>query len=100
MKFSEIPLETLKEHVRINDNEDDYMLDNYLNYAKRYVLSYTGLTEMEADLYEDLVFAVLALAGDFYENRINTASTYGKPNPIVESILSMHSVNLLWIQVN
>ena len=47
------------------------------------------------DEKEDLVFALLALAGEFYENRTNSVTIQVRENPIIKSILSMHSVNLL-----
>lgn len=95
MKFNSISLIELKEHLRIEDDYDDVMLESYLSLAKKYILSQTGLTEEQTENKDELAFAVLALAGDFYENRIHSITIQNKPNPIVESILAMHSVNLL-----
>lgn len=95
MKFNSISLIELKEHLRIEDDYDNVMLENYLSLAKKYILSQTGLTEEQTENKDELAFAVLALAGDFYENRIHSITIQNKPNPIVESILAMHSVNLL-----
>lgn len=95
MKFNSISLIELKEHLRIEDDYDNVMLENYLSLAKKYILSQTGLTEEQTENKDELAFAVLALAGDFYENRIHSVTIQNKPNPIVESILAMHSVNLL-----
>lgn len=95
MNFKDISLNELKDHLKIDGNEEDVLINSYLNLAKKYVLSYTGLTEEQASLKDDLTFAVLALAGDFYENRINSVSSQNRDNPIVKSILSMHSVNYL-----
>ena len=95
MKFNSISLIELKEHLRIEDDYDDVMLESYLSLAKKYILSQTGLTEEQTENKDELAFAVLALAGDFYENRIHSITIKNKPNPIVESILAMHSVNLL-----
>lgn len=95
MKFNSISLIELKEHLRIEDDYDNVMLENYLSLAKKYILSQTGLTEEQTENKDELAFAVLALAGDFYENRIHSVNIQNKPNPIVESILAMHSVNLL-----
>lgn len=95
MNFKDISLNELKAHLKIDGNEEDVLINSYLNLAKKYVLSYTGLTEEQASLKDDLTFAVLALAGDFYENRINSVSSQNRDNPIVKSILSMHSVNYL-----
>lgn len=95
MKFNELSLNDVKSHLRVEDNNDDMLIDSYLQWAKKYVLSYTGLTIDEADIKEDLSFAVLALVGDFYENRLSSTTVQSKPNPIVDSILAMHSVNYL-----
>ena len=95
MNFKDISLNELKAHLKIDGNEEDVLINSYLNLAKKYVLSYTGLTEEQSSLKDDLTFAVLALAGDFYENRINSVTVQNRENPIVKSILSMHSVNYL-----
>ena len=46
--------------------------------AKNYVLKYTGLNKEKADEEEDLSFAVLAIVGEFYENRINSVTSQTK----------------------
>ncbi|WP_157029100.1 MULTISPECIES: head-tail connector protein [Clostridium] len=93
--MSEITILEAKEHLRIDDSYDDSMLENYLKMAKNYVLKYTGLSEERADNEEDLSFAVLAIVGEFYENRINSVTAQTKVNPMVSSILDMHSINYL-----
>ena len=93
--MSEITILEAKEHLRIDDNYDDVMINNYLNMAKNYVLKYTGLNKEKADEEEDLSFAVLAIVGEFYENRINSVTSQTKINPMVKSILDMHSINYL-----
>ena len=93
--MSEITILEAKEHLRIDDNYDDVMINNYLNMAKNYVLKYTGLNKEKADEEEDLSFAVLAIVGEFYENRINSVTSQTKVNPMVRSILDMHSINYL-----
>ena len=76
--MSEITILEAKEHLRIDDSYDDSMLENYLKMAKNYVLKYTGLSEERADNEEDLSFAVLAIVGEFYENRINSVTAQTK----------------------
>lgn len=95
IRFSDISIVNVKEHLRVDENFEDLLIDSYISAAKKYILSYTGLTEEEAEEKEDLSFALLALVGEFYENRTNTVNTNIKANPIVESILSMHSTNYL-----
>lgn len=93
--MSEITILEAKEHLRIDDNYDDVMINNYLNMAKNYVLKYTGLSREKADKEDDLSFAVLSIVGEFYENRINSVTSQTKVNPMVSSILDMHSINYL-----
>ena len=93
MKISEITLAEAKEHLRIDDDYDSLMIENYLKMAKNYVLKYTGLNKEKADEEEDLSFAVLAIVGEFYE--INSVTSQTKINPMVRSILDMHSINYL-----
>lgn len=95
MKISKITIVEAKEHLRIDYSYDDLMIENYLKMAKNYVLKYTGLSEERADNEEDLSFAVLAIVGEFYENRINSVTSQTKVNPMVSSILDMHSINYL-----
>ena len=49
MKISEITLVEAKEHLRIDDDYDSLMIENYLKMAKNYVLKYTGLNKEKAD---------------------------------------------------
>lgn len=95
MKLSELDINITKLHLRVEEMYDDILIDSYIKMAKKYVLNYTGLAELEAEEVEDLSFAVLALVGDFYENRLATTNSNIKPNKVVESILDMHSVNYL-----
>ena len=95
MKISEITLVEAKEHLRIDDDYDSLVIEKYLKMAKNYVLKYTGLNKEKADEEEDLSFAVLAIVGEFYENRINSVTSQTKINPMVRSILDMHSINYL-----
>lgn len=81
--------------MKIDENYEDYILQQYLDMAKNYILSFTGLTIEVADTKPDLCFVALALVSDFYENRNSTVNTNIKANPIVESILAMHSINYL-----
>ena len=77
------------------DETEKKTMAGFLEAAKSYVMSYTGLTEAEVDTYPDIVPAVCCLAGDFYTNRDMTPAVKGNSNRTVESILNMHSVNLL-----
>lgn len=99
MKVSELTAEDIAGYLRImpedlDDTEKETMV-SFLEAAKRYVESYTGLSADEVDTHPDIVPAVCCLAGDMYTNRDMNLSGNMTPNRTVESILAMYSVNLL-----
>ena len=99
MKVSELTVADIADYLRIMpgdlDETEKKAMAGFLEAAKSYVMSYTGLTEAEVDTYPDIVPAVCCLAGYFYTNRDMTPAVKGNSNRTVESILNMHSVNLL-----
>ena len=96
MKVSEITQEYIIEYTRIDepDESEKKLLDAIQAAAVSYASSYTGLNAEELDKHEDITIAVLALISDMYDNRSVSVKETGV-NRIVESILGMHSVNLL-----
>ncbi len=81
---------------------EQVLLTVYLNAAKNYVQSYTGLDSTEVDaLGDEMAVAVLCLAADMYTNRDmitgGTKSTVNV-NKTVETILNMHAVNLVPVE--
>ena len=90
MKISEISSEQLAEYLRIG--EIDATAEIAAASAKSYIKSYTGLEDLDA--HDDLAIAYLVLCADFYDNRqLSTDRNYS--NLAVETILGMHSKNLL-----
>lgn len=95
-KVSEIKIEDLKSYLRLTDidkTEEKY-LNTIINSSISYVRNYTGLTDEELDKYSDIVAVIFILCQDLYDNR----SLYvdkNNINKVVESILSLHSCNLL-----
>lgn len=94
MKVSEITLEDIKQHLRLDHTEDDIYLMTLLYVAKSYVKNYTGLDDTKINLIDELSSAVLMIICDLYENRSTTIEK-GTLNKIYDSILSMHSCNFL-----
>ena len=93
-KVSEITVNGLAEYLRIYelDANETALLNNLLNVAKSFIKSYTGQEDL--DKYQDFVIVTLVLVQDMYDNR--SLYTEGKAlNNTVETILGMHSVNLL-----
>lgn len=84
------------EYCRIAEpSEDDLrFIPQAMEAAKAYIRSYTGLDNDRIDDHEDFVIVVYILVQDMYDNR--SLYTEGKAlNNTVETILGMHSVNLL-----
>lgn len=73
---------------------DEGTLTTLLNVAKSFVCQYTGRTPAEVDTFEDFVIVVLILVQDMWDNRTLYVDS-GNLNKTVESILGLHSVNLL-----
>lgn len=99
MKVSELTAEDIADYLHIMpddlDETEKAVIQNFLESAKKYVESYTGLSRDQIDEHPDIVPAVCCLAGDFYTNRDMTLVVKGTSNKTVESILSMYSINLL-----
>lgn len=94
MKVSEITLDDIKSYIRLDTDNDDIFLNAVLSGSKSFVKSYTGLDDMKMDEKEDLALPVFVLCAEMYDNRQFTVDK-GIINPIVKSILDMHSMNLL-----
>lgn len=95
-KVSEITPQDLADYIRITepDTDDLNTLSTLLTVAKVYVGEYTGRTIEDLDNYKDIIIVVMILVQDMWDNRTNYVDS-DNPNKVVESILGMHSVNLL-----
>lgn len=92
MKVSEITINDVAEYLRVEEVEP--VLINLLDTSKKFIKSYTGLTDEELDLHEDFYIVVMVLCQDMYDNRAYYVDK-NNLNKVVETILGMHSVNLL-----
>lgn len=95
-KVSEITTQDLAEYIRLSEvtTDETNTLTNLLNIAKAYIMGYTGHTMTELDDYQDFVIVVFVLVQDMWDNRTLYVDSTNL-NVVVESILGMHSVNLL-----
>ena len=99
MKLSTVTVKQTAEFLRLEDEEyDDGLLTGIMAAARAYIAGYTGIpAEGEGetlDDHEDITVAFLVLCQDMYDNRtlyVDSANV----NLAVQSILDMHSVNLL-----
>lgn len=96
MKISEISITDLIENAR-EEIEDEEIIKAFTLYgagARAFIRSYTGLSDEQIDEKEDLSIAYHVLVNEMHENRIYTVDN-DKVNPVVHTILNMHSINLL-----
>ena len=95
-KVSEITIEDVANYIRVADTEG---IDTYLNIAKSYISSYTGIpvTNEEGeslDDFPDFVIVVYILCQDMYDNRTMYVDK-NNINKVVQTILDMHTrINL------
>ena len=97
MKISEVTAAKIKEYINA-EHEDDATIEMIILAAKKYIKSFTGLSEENIDKHEDLTIAFLVICSDFYDQRhyILTENDNGlNANIIVENILNMYRVNLI-----
>lgn len=95
-KFTEITTSDLVNYLRLYETTeaDLALLQTILEAAKNYVLTYTGRTIIDADLFPEFTIAVYVLSEDMYDKRTYIVDS-DTSNKIVDSILGSRSVNLL-----
>ena len=95
-KVSEITPQDLADYLRIPDVSADDLntLSTLLTVAKVYTTEYTGRTIQDLDSYRDIIIVILVLVQDMWDNRTLYVDS-NNSNKVVESILGLHSVNLL-----
>jgi len=92
---SEVTVTNVAEYLRLEVGEySQALLTSLLNTAKEFIKSYTGLTNEQIDKYEDFYIVVMVLCQDMYDNRSYYVDK-NNMNKVVETILGMHSINLL-----
>ena len=98
MRVSEVTVKTLANYLKLDyeslTEEDLLELAAFLQAAIRFICDYTGLSEPELDEHETFVIVVFVLVQDMYDNRSFYVDK-SHLNRVVETILGMHSVNLL-----
>lgn len=95
-KVSEVTSTDLAEYLRVGEvtPSEDGFLKTIIGAATAYMCKYTGLDAAQLDGSQDFVVVLLVLCQDMYDNRalyVDSANV----NLTVQSILDMHSVNLL-----
>lgn len=93
-KVSDITYQDVAEYIRIDEvtQEEENTLNNLINISKSYIKNYTGVNDL--DSYQDFVIVVFILCQDMWDNRTLYVDKTNL-NKAVETILGMHSINLL-----
>ena len=93
-KVGDITVESVAEYLRLDEVTDSEKntLTTLISVATSFIKSYTGLGDL--DKYPEFVIVVLILCQDMWDNRTMYVDSKDLNNT-VQSILSMHSVNLL-----
>lgn len=93
-KVSDIEPESVAEYLRLDEvteSEKD-TLNMLIFIATSFIENYTGINDL--DKYPEFVIVVLILCQDMWDNRTMYVDSKDLNNT-VQSILAMHSVNLL-----
>lgn len=95
-KVSEITSGNMAEYLRLVDPTVDDLntLNTLMDVAIDYISNYTGHTKEELDEFNDVVIVALILVQDMWDNRTMYVDS-SNVNKVVESILNLHSGNLL-----
>jgi len=95
-KVSEITATDVAEYLRLDEvtTSDENTLNNLIGIAKKFISSYTGQKTEDLDNYQDFVIVVFVLCQDMWDNRTLYVEK-SNLNHVIDSILGMHSVNLL-----
>lgn len=95
-KVSDISYQDVADYLRLYevDNNDKNTLNTLINVAKTFISNYTGRTIEELDNYQDFVIVLFVLCQDMWDNRTMYVDSKNINN-VVDSILGLHSVNLL-----
>ena len=95
-KVSDITVESVSDYLRLDEVTESEIntLTTLISVAISFIKSYTGLDDISVDKYPEFVIVVLILCQDMWDNRTMYVDSKDINNT-VQSILAMHSVNLL-----
>ena len=99
-KVSDITYHDIADYIRVDTNDKNtiYELNNYLNIAKSFISSYTGIPLTgdgeNLDSYPEFVIVVYVLCQDMHDNRSMYVDEKNL-NKVVQIALGMHAKNNL-----
>lgn len=93
---SQITAQNAAEYLRIAElsPNDEAMLNTLIGVAKEFIAKYTGQPSTQLDNFPDFVIVAFILIQDMWDTRALYVDKTNM-NYAVETILGMHSVNLL-----
>ena len=94
MKLSAVSLDNVRDFCGISSDTPDDIVQIFVDGAKHFVLSQTGLDEVAADDHDDLTLAFMTLVNEMYTNRTYTADVQNV-NLFASDIIGQHRTNLL-----
>jgi hypothetical protein len=96
VKVSDITVNDIVNYCRITETTETDLafIQQTIAIATAYIRSYTGLDNEGIDRHEDFIIVVYILCQDMWDNRTLYVDSKDLNNT-VETILGMHSVNLL-----
>lgn len=97
MKISEVTVQNIADYMRLDDVTDIEIaeIEVMRDAAVAQIKSYTGLSDEEIDKHEDITQALFVIVTDMFDNRNYQLEKSAGTNKMVDTILNMHSVNLL-----
>lgn len=95
-KVSDITVDSVADYLRLDEVAESEIntLNTLISVATSFIKNYTGLDDTGVDKYSEFVIVVLILCQDMWDNRTMYVDSKDLNNT-VQSILAMHSVNLL-----
>ena len=94
MKISTLNLQSVKQYLRIDTDEDDELLGGIMLAAEGLIVSLTGLSAEAVRDISEMGYAFLCICQQMYDVRDMTVSK-DSLNPIVQQIIYAHAVNYL-----
>ncbi|MFT8349472.1 head-tail connector protein [Clostridium saccharoperbutylacetonicum] len=93
IKINEVTTDVLINYCNAYE-EDKQLLEIFKDASVQYIKSHTGLTNEEMNVLDDLTVALLVLVSGMFDSKSLECSK-DKVNLILDSILGLHSKNLV-----
>ncbi len=95
-KVSDITYQDIADYIRLSEvsQDDENTLNTLLNVSLDFISNYTGKAADELDNYQDFIIVVFILCQSMWDDRTLYVDKTNL-NKVVETILGMHSENLL-----